>query len=231
MNIAKKFAAYTCMMVVGFACMSKAAFAEVVTHQMKGVSRVHFKLPGELDVRYGTEEKLTIEAPANVIPKLDVAVKGDMLVLGSKGSFKAEKELKFKLTIKSLRSLKSDGSGAVEIANFAGNDMDIDASGSGGMALKNLKPGRLVVVIKGSSDVSVSGSAKSIVARIEGSGSIDAAGFRTQHAEATLNGSGDIKVHADETLKAAINGAGNIAYKGKAKVTQSISGAGSVDRI
>jgi hypothetical protein len=218
-------------MALGIACGLRPALADVVMQPAKGVTRIHFKLPGELDVRYGTEEKLTIDAPANVIPKLDITVKGDTLLLGSKGSFKADKELKFKLTIKSLRSLKSDGSGKVEIANFSGSDIDVEAAGSGGMTLKDVKPGRLAVVIKGAGDVSVSGSGKSLLARIDGTGSIEAANFRVQQADASINGSGDIQVYADETLKAVINGAGNIGYKGKAKVTQSINGAGSIDRI
>lgn len=219
------------LLAAGFTLMSSPAFADVVTQPAAGVSRVQFKLPGELQIRYGTQEQLTIDAEAKVIPQLDVTVKGDTLVLTSKRGFKTDKDLKFTLTIRSLRSVKSEGSGNVLVENFAGGSIDVDAAGSGNMRLNGIKPDRLAILIDGSGDVDASGSGGSVIARIKGSGSIDTTNFRAKTVEANISGSGDIKVHADEKLNAVIDGAGNIEYSGKARVTQSVTGAGSVDRL
>lgn len=218
-------------LVAGIALFCSPSYADVVTHAVDGATRIHFKLPGELAVRPGAQEKLTVEAPANVISKLDIAVKGGTLVLGSKGSFKSDKPIKLTLTLKSFRSLKSEGSGNVEVGGFSGNDFDVEGAGSGNIALKDIRPVRLVLRVLGSNELAVSGSGNVLVARIDGSGTIDAVNFRAKVVDAGIAGSGDIRVHAEQSLKAEISGAGNIAYQGKAKVTQSVTGAGSVDRL
>lgn len=231
MNMADRFRTCAVILGVSLAMVGQAACAEAFTRAIDGVTRIHFRLPGELQVRYGATEQLVVEAEPSVMPKLDIAVRGDTLVLASKGSFKTDKQLRLTVTIKSLRSLKSEGSGKVLIANFTGSDIDIDAAGSGSIVLKNVKPGRLAIVVKGSGGIEASGSGKYLQARIDGSGSIDAVDFQAKAAEASITGSGDIRVHAEESLKGAISGAGNIGYRGNAKVTQSITGAGSIDRL
>ena len=101
------------------------------------------------------------------------------------------------MTLKSFRGLKSEGSGTVVIENFSGSGIDIDAAGSGDMALKGVRPERLAIVIKGSGNIDASGSGKALVAHINGTGTIDAANFRAQSVDANISGSGDIRVHAD----------------------------------
>ncbi|MBL0123208.1 MAG: DUF2807 domain-containing protein [Betaproteobacteria bacterium] len=204
---------------------------EVMTRPAAGVTRIVFKTPGELQIRQGTEEKLTVQAEAKVLAQLDISTKNDILTLGSKGNFKTDKGLKYTLTLKSFRSLKTEGSGSSSVEGFAGPEMDFEGAGSGDISIKNIKPGRMNIVIKGSSNIDVSGSGKQLIARIDGSGTIDAVKFQAQAAEARIDGSGNISVNAEETLKATIGGAGNIEYKGKAKVTQSITGAGNINRL
>jgi Putative auto-transporter adhesin, head GIN domain len=222
---------YLGILALGLALANSTAVAEVMTRPADGVTRVVFKTPGDLSIRVGAQEKLTVEAEPKVLAQLDISVKGDTLTLSSKGSFKTEKGLKYTLTIKSFRKLRTEGSGTSAIEGFEGSDIDVEAAGSGDISLKNVKPGRLQIVIPGSGNVEAAGSGKSLLARIDGAGNIDAMKFQAQVVEARLDGSGNIRVYADESLKAAISGAGNIEYKGKAKVTQSITGAGSVERL
>jgi hypothetical protein len=215
----------------GLAMSSVHAVAEQITRPASGVTRIMFNTPGELSVRPGTEEKLTVEAEPKVLAQLDIGVKGDTLTLASKGSFKTDKGIKYTLTIKSFRGLKTGASGNSAIEGFSGSDADIELGGSGDVGLKNMKAGRLGIVVNSSGNVEASGSGKTVMARIDGSGNIDTTGYQAQVVEARLDGSGTIRVYADESLKASIGGAGNIEYKGKAKVTQSVTGAGNVARI
>lgn len=219
------------LFAVGLALISVNALADQMTRPASGVTRIMFNTPGELMVRPGAEEKVLVEAEAKVLAQLDISVKGDTLTLSSKGSFKTDKGLKYTVTIKSFRGLKTVASGNSSIEGFSGSDVDVELGGSGDVGLKNMKAGRLGILIKSSGNVEASGSGKAVVARIDGAGNIDTTNFQAQTVEAKLDGSGTIRVHADETLNAAIGGAGNIEYKGKAKVTQSITGAGNVGRI
>jgi len=216
---------------MGLVATSMHTLADQMTRPAAGVTRVVFNTPGELSVRPGAEEKLVVEAEAKVLAQLDVSVKGDTITLASKGSFKTDKGLKYTLTIKSFRGLKTGASGNSAIEGFSGTDVDVELGGSGDVGLRNMKAGRLAVLIKNSGNVEVTGSGKSVVARIDGSGSIDTTAYQAQVVEAKIEGSGNIRVHADESLNAAIGGAGNIEYKGKAKVTQAVTGAGNVGRI
>lgn len=216
---------------MGLALASTWALADQITRPAGGVTRIVFNTPGELVVRPGTEEKLLVEAEAKVLAQLDINVKGETLTLATKGSFKTDKGLKYTLTIKSFRGLKTGASGNSSIEGFSGSDVDVELGGSGDVGLKNMKAGRLGIMIKNAGNVEASGSGRSVVARIDGSGNIDTTNFQAMNVEAKLDGSGTIRVHADESLNAAISGAGNIEYKGKAKVTQSVTGAGNIGRI
>src|SRR5450759_1181288 len=94
---------YAGILALGLALANSFAVAEVMTRPVDGVTRVVFKTPGDLSIRVGAQEKLTVEAEPKVLAQLDISVKGDTLILSSKGSFKTEKGLKYTLTIKSFR--------------------------------------------------------------------------------------------------------------------------------
>lgn len=203
--------------------------ADTKVYPADGVRRVVFTLPGELVIKPGPEEKLIVQAEPKVLAKIDVATQGDTLTLRSKGSFKTDQVLRFTLTIKRFRSLRATGSGSSEVEGFSGGDMEIEAGGSGDIDLRNLRPERIDLSISGSSDIAATGSARTLVARIEGSGNIEAESLPARTVKARLEGSGTIRVHAQETLEAVLNGAGDIEYKGKARVSKTINGAGSIE--
>ena len=231
MNMFDRTSAFGWMIGIAMSLSSFAANAEQMTKAAAGVSKVVFNSVGELIVKPGPEEKVVVEAEQKVLDKLDISVKGDTLVLSTKGNFKTDKGIKYTVTIKSFRGLKTEASGNSTVEGFSGTDADIDLGGSGDVGLKNVKFGKLAIGLKSSGNVDASGSGKTVTARIDGAGNIDTSSYAAQVVEAKIDGAGTIKVHADESLKAAIGGAGSIGYKGKAKVTQTITGAGSVDRI
>lgn len=221
----KTFAA--CMLA---ACMMPT-LADSATYPAHGASRVVFKLPGELQLRQGEREEVKIDADAALLPKLDIALQGDTLVLGSRGSFKTDKPLKITVTLKSLRAFRSEGSGDALLSGFSSAALDIDSAGSGHLALSKLKAERLTLTVSGAGDIDAAGSGNTLSARISGTGNIDASAYPVSRADAVIAGSGEIRVDAKDELKAAIQGAGNIAYKGKPRLQQSVSGAGSVDPL
>ena len=136
------------------------------------------------------------------------------------------------MTVKALRGLTTSGSGnSVVEGGFSGANFDLELNGSGDVSLKNLKATKLNVRLQSSGSVDATGSGNTVIARIDGSGNIDAKDYRARVVEATIEGSGNITVHADDSLKAAIAGAGSIEYKGKPKVSQNITGAGTVSPL
>jgi hypothetical protein len=218
-------------MAFGFVLTIPKSFAEVITRAADTVTQIDFKLPGDLLVRYGTNEILTVDAESAVLPKLDIGIKNGVLTLAAKAPFKTDQPLKFTLTIQLLQGLMSEGSGNVWIENFFGTNIDIASKGSGKIRLKNIKSNRLSISIAGSGAVDASGSGAMAIETIDGSGMIDTTNFRAQFVEAHINGSGHIRVHADNRLNAVIRGAGNINYQGNPMVTQSVSGSGAIGKL
>ncbi|HEX3653867.1 MAG TPA: DUF2807 domain-containing protein [Rhizomicrobium sp.] len=65
---------------------------------------------------------------------------------------------------------------------------------------------------------------------IQGGGHIDIRSIDAGHADAAVDGGGNIALHADRSLEAAVNGGGNISYWGNPSVTSAVSGGGSVNK-
>lgn len=218
---------------LGFAALAVAAPAGVETKVVPadGVTRVILSTPGDLVIKPGSDEKLVIEAEAKVLAQLDVSARGGVLSLRSKGSFKTDKGLKYTLTVKAFRGLKTTAAGNSRVEGFSGGDIDIEAGGSNNIDLRNINAAKLTLVVADAGDISAKGSARAVVARVEGAGNIDAASCPAKTVDARVEGSGTILVNAEEHLKAVIDGAGNIEYKGAAKVSKTINGAGNIDRM
>ena len=205
-----------------------AAHAEQMTLPATGATQVSISTVGDLVIRPGTDEKVIVEAEPKVLAKLDVSTKGDTLTITTKGDFSTQKPVKFTVTLRALRRLTTSGSGSSLVEGFSGPNFDVDVNGSGDVSLKNIKSTKLNVRLQASGNVDVTGSGTTVIARVDGSGNIDAREYRARVVEATIDGAGSIYVHADESLKASIGGAGSIEYKGKPKVSQNVTGAGTV---
>ena len=205
-----------------------AAHAEQMTLPATGATQVSISTVGDLVIRPGTDEKVIVEAEPKVLAKLDVSTKGDTLTITTKGDFSTQKPVKFTVTLRALRRLTTSGSGSSLVEGFSGPNFDVDVNGSGDVSLKNIKSTKLNVRLQASGNVDVTGSGTTVIARVDGSGNIDAREYRARVVEATIDGAGNIYVHADESLKASIGGAGSIEYKGKPKVSQNVTGAGTV---
>jgi hypothetical protein len=221
--------AHIIALVIGSACPH--VFADMVTKPAVGVSKVVFDLSAEMQVRAGAKEQVIVEAEPAVLPKLKIETRGNILTVTSKESYSTNKPIKVTVTLKSLRALHSKGSGTSSIENFTGPEMDINSNGSGNVLLKGISVSTLNLLIDGSGDIDATGSGMMVNARIEGSGSINAISYRARSVNAEINGSGGMKVHADDLLKASISGAGDIAYRGNPKVTKSIDGVGNVSPL
>ena len=84
------------------------------------------------------------------------------------------------------------------------------------------------VDISGSGDATVSGAADDGEFTVVGSGDLDASELRVGDGAADVSGSGDLSVHAVDSLDASISGSGEISYEGSPRLSSDISGSGSI---
>jgi len=95
-----------------------------------------------------------------------------------------------------------------------GKKLDVQLTSSGNVTLNLLIVDELTVKLYGTGDMELGGSADEAFIKLSGSGDIQAFGLKTLRCDAEINGSGNIKVLALESIDAFVTGSGDISYKG-----------------
>lgn len=84
--------------------------------------------------------------------------------------------------------------------------------------------------IAGSGNVEVTGRVIAQKISISGSGDLNARELRSQEAEISIRGSGDVAVWTIASLDVTVTGSGDIEYYGDPQVSQRIHDSGNVER-
>jgi hypothetical protein len=218
-----------------------------------GVRAVQFAGIGELDIRQGPAESLSVEADDNILPLIETNVHGDTLTIGTKPGIGQLRPhlLRYHLVVQDLRALAGSGSGSTTMPALETSELKLALSGSGSISLDQLQTRSLTLDVSGSGQLqlhqlhtdtlvaSLSGSGKmdldgqaldqSIV--ISGSGQYAAAALLSKASQVTISGSGVVRVACADSLTAAISGSGNISYTGSPKVDSRLSGSGRIQQV
>ena len=144
----------------------------------------------DVEVRVGPAPSLTIEADDNLLPLFTSEVRGGTLKLGSHGSYRTRTTPRFFVTLPSLNSLQTAGSGDAVV---------IDA-----------RSGSLSLGLKGSGNIRASGSASRLDASIHGSGNLDLRQLAVGDAKLAIYGSGEIAAAPRGKVEAITFGSGDI---------------------
>ncbi len=97
------------------------------------------------------------------------------------------------------------------------------------MGIKKLIVNTANMLITGSGNLDVSGSAMTQEIRLHGSGEFSSFNFHTSDATVNITGSADCEINVSKNLKATITGSGNVEYKGSPpSVNSRITGSGSL---
>jgi hypothetical protein len=182
------------------------------SREVRGFTGVELTAIGNLQIEQTGTQSLTIEADADVLPKLTSDVSGNVLRLGVApgASIDDAGPIVYRLTVATLDFLAVSGAG------------DVTAS--------NLRADRLTVEISGAGDVTLAGTAEAQVVTISGTGNYDAEGLQSATAEVAIDGAGNAVVRVSDSLDATVSGVGSVEYIGNPRVTEDVSGAGSVEQ-
>ncbi len=176
-------------------------------HGFTGVELASF---GNLQIEQTGTESLTIEAAADVLPKLTSEVSGGVLRLGvAPGTtVKTTKPVVYHLTVADLNAIAVAGAGAVTASN--------------------LRADRLAVEIGGAGRITVAGTVDSQVVTISGTGNYDGEELQSATADVTVDGAAKAVVRVSTRLNATVDGVGSVQYIGNPQVSRKINGVGSV---
>jgi hypothetical protein len=162
----------------------------------------------DADVTIGPQLSVAVEADDNLLPLIHTEVKNGALVIDTEGNWTSRRDPVVHITMPSLGAIGIDGSGDATIRGLAG--------------------GALGARVRGSGDISASGSVKQLEVVLDGSGDVDCKDLHADDVAVRIDGSGDAKVDAAKTLRVVINGSGDVTYSGDAQVTSSIHGSGDL---
>jgi hypothetical protein len=195
-----------------------------------GFNEVSLRGSGDLTIRQGNEESLTVEADDNILPKITTVVEGNRLSIGSERgvSLSPSRTIRYALVVRDLANLELSGSGAIHAGPVRSTDFQIRLSGSGDIRLDELSATSVKGQISGSGDIAVRGQVDQQEIRISGSGGYDASQLQTRSTSVSTSGSGDAKVWAEQDLSVRISGSGDVDYFGNPAVNKHVSGSGGV---
>ncbi len=200
---------------------------------VRGFDGVKLAGTGELDLRQGEQESLTIEADDNILPRILTEVTGGTLVIRMERgvSVSPTTPIQYSLTVKDLANLELSGSGKINSGPLHSRDFSVRLPGSGSIRFDDLTADTLTAEISGSGSIQVPGKVVSQNVSISGSGDYDGRSLQSRSADVSVSGSGDSTVWAQDQLSAHISGSGRIDYYGNPKVTQHVSGSGKVRNV
>jgi hypothetical protein len=210
--------------------------------QVRSVSGYHgVSVSGsiELFLTQGNEESVVVSADdTNIRDKVITEVDNGILriYLERKNKMRIDWPNKNKIrayvSVKDIDYLSSSGSGKLHIeGNIKADKLKVDISGSGNVegavTTKEFSLG-----ISGSADADLSGTAEKSEFHISGSGNIRSYDFSTEYCNASISGSGNVKVTVTKELSAHISGSGSVFIKGDGLIRDySASGSGKFKRV
>jgi hypothetical protein len=153
---------------------------------------------------------------------------GELRIWERSNSIINDKPMRVYVSIGSVERLTLEGSGSIEGSNLVANNCEIDVFGSGDVVL-DIVTTSMSVAVDGSGDIEVGGTTQDFVVDIRGSGDVNARFFESDDCSVFIQGSGDARVHANQSLDVTIDGSGDVLYWGNpSTVNSNITGSGDL---
>lgn len=188
---------------------------------------------GDVEVRLGNTESVTVETDDNLQALLETVVEKGTLRIRPvrKGLSLSTRTMKIIVQARALDRVSVAGSGAVRADNLRGETLRFDIGGSGSLIARQLAAEAVTVSLGGSGSVETSGKAERVQVSIGGSGDVQAGNLAARTASVSIGGSGEATVWATNTLSVSLAGSGDVGYYGDPKLSKSIVGSGDVKRL
>jgi hypothetical protein len=143
-----------------------------------------------------------------------------------------QKKIRAYVSVKDIDYLSSSGSGKLHIeGTIKADKLKVDISGSGNLE-GAVTTKDFSLAISGSADADLSGTSEKSDFHISGSGNIKSYDFSTEYCNASISGSGNVRITVTKELSAHISGSGNVFIKGDGLIRDySASGSGKFKRV
>ena len=240
----KKILTLTVALMVLSACNAQwkkvKGNGNVVTIERSTADYNKIAVSGWFDVELvdGTEGALKIRGEENLLEYIKTEVKDDKLVIKVKSgvslkpsSWGKDGGIYVTVPVEEVEEVTLSGSGDIVSSTTLRSDrFRTSMSGSGDISL-SVEAEDVEASLSGSGDINLKGQAGNFEVRVSGSGDVKAYELSANTVEATISGSADVQVTANEMLYARVSGSGDIHYKGDPKkIDSKASGSGGISK-
>jgi hypothetical protein len=164
-------------------------------------------------------ESLAIEAPQELLERIDSSVIGDALHLRLRNGWRtlsrSARDIRYFISMREIDRLAIDGAGTMEAGPLSSGELRITIDGAGKARISRFSGDRLEFRINGSGSAAVREcEAKLLRAEIDGSGRVDLEGSTLERLRLSIAGAG--KAHArgsTRQLEIAIDGVGSVDFE------------------
>jgi hypothetical protein len=209
------------------------------TRVVTGFSRIEVYGMAEVRLRQGTTEGATIEAAAQLLPRIRTEVRDRTLFIDVAQERRWSDWMHWsgprrtpRVTVDFIELDRLGSAGAIKLLadGLRADELRLDFSGASSVKIGNLQASRLRLEGSGATKAELAGKVGTQVVDLSGAGSYSATGLESDRAELHVSGAGKAFVNAKTSLAVEISGAGLVEYLGNPKLEQDISGVGKVRR-
>lgn len=201
----------------------------------KTIRGVETDISGDLYIKPGDANELSIEAQGNIIDNIETSVSNGILRISFDKCVKDYSSITMIATIPTTEYLSLVGSGDIYAYDTLFiNELIMNIEGSGDIHMF-VKPDTSLTNapyvesnIMGSGKIELRGYADYHDILITGSGDVEAYEMETNTTKIKIEGSGNCQVYVNDLLDVNIIGSGNVYYKGNPELDVIISGSGKV---
>ncbi|WP_447727448.1 GIN domain-containing protein [Sphingomonas koreensis] len=188
---------------------------------LTGFDRIRIDGPFEVRVVAGPPSA-TVSGDRRAVERVSIRNQGGVLVVGVsiatwEGWRDKEGLAAITVAVPRLRAANINGGGKLDIANIAGQRVDLGVNGAGSLTVRNLAADQLVTTLTGTGIVRVdAGSVRTARFMSYGAGSIEAAGLAVNDLTVHSQSAGDSRFSARFTANVSTLGTGSVRVEGNA---------------
>jgi hypothetical protein len=181
------------------------------SRDVESFTRIKTEIDVDVFVTVGQPLSVKITFDSNLVDLIETNVQGRTLELTTHGSFRTSRQCRAEITVPTLRAVKCEGSGNIEVMGIEGSEF--------------------LLTLEGSGNIRAMGFVENLEIELSGSGDIDTRDLKAHNVRVDLDGSGDVVVFADQVFDGSIGGSGSITYYGDPKeAIKDVSGSGKIRR-
>lgn len=200
------------------------------TRSVPAFDRIDIGGAYDVVVRVGATRSVVLAGDDNLLPLVRTEVRNGTLHIDSDEDLEPREDIRIEIGVEALDGVHSGGSSEVAVRDVRSPAFEASVSGSSELTA-NGEFGDLSASLSGSGEIHMDGTADAIDGDISGSGELDLLQVRARTARIDVSGSGDAAVQVSERLDVSVSGSGGVRYSGRPQVTADVSGSGTVERI